>query len=110
MSNSIRDAFPFILAPISFTQELPSICVNLLTDTISETGELEKAIVSVGISPSHSSYEALATMELHLTVFATDMKGTVLVNPVSWLLPQVMDLYRKKQQMEVCNSIVCSVK
>jgi len=66
LSNSIRDAFPFILAPISFTQKPPAICVNLLIDTVSETGELEKAIVSDGISPSHSSYEALATMSLHL--------------------------------------------
>jgi len=46
LRNSIRDVFPFILAPISFTQKLPATCVYLLTDTLSETGELEKAIVS----------------------------------------------------------------
>jgi hypothetical protein len=66
MSNSIRDVFPFILAPISFIQKPPATCVNLLIDILLETGELEKAIVSVGISPSHSSCEALATMKLHL--------------------------------------------
>jgi len=66
LSNSIRDVFPFILAPTSFTQKAPATCVNLLTDTLSETGELEKAIVSAGISPSHSSHEALATVKLHL--------------------------------------------
>jgi len=38
LRNSIRDVFPFILAPISFTQKPPAICVNLLIDTVSETG------------------------------------------------------------------------
>jgi hypothetical protein len=65
LSNSIRDVFPFILAPVSFAQKPPATCVNLLIDTLLETGELDKAIVSVGISPSHSSCDALATMELH---------------------------------------------
>jgi hypothetical protein len=66
LGNSIPDVFPSVLSPVSFTHKPPATCVNLLIDCLLETGELEKAVVFVGISPSHSSCEALATMRLHL--------------------------------------------